>query len=311
MIMTRCPLRISLAGGSTDLDVFIEKFGYGSVISFPCNLYTYIYLQKDRMGYNNDGYYVVNYSEKEISKNVEDIKNEIAREALKYFSIDPIGVTFYSDIYSSGSGLASSSSYMNCLIKALMILKPNNDPQNYNICTIAHSVEKRFNHLLGQQDNYGCGIGGLKRMKFYNEKSPEINFINTKILEYTYMYLVPTRINRKSTDVLRSIKFDNDQLLHLVSEMENALLDNDHKSFHTIINEGWAKKKETSKLINENVKIKNLDKALASDTNILSHRLCGAGNGGFFLIFSRRKDFDSYDCIPISIDSQGITSNNF
>ena len=98
MIITRCPLRISLAGGSTDLDAFMDKFGNGSVISFPCNLYTYIYLQRDRLGYNHDGYYVINYSEKEISKSIQNIKNDIVREALKKFPVDPLGITFYSDI---------------------------------------------------------------------------------------------------------------------------------------------------------------------------------------------------------------------
>ena len=42
MIVSKCPLRVSLAGGSTDLIEYVELFGRGSVISFPINLYTYI-----------------------------------------------------------------------------------------------------------------------------------------------------------------------------------------------------------------------------------------------------------------------------
>jgi len=46
MIIAKCPLRISLVGGSTDLQAFIEKYQTGSVISFPSDLYTYISIHK-------------------------------------------------------------------------------------------------------------------------------------------------------------------------------------------------------------------------------------------------------------------------
>ena len=55
MFISSCPLRVSLFGGSTDNPVFVEKFGYGSVISFACSLKTYITLHEDKLGYNNEG----------------------------------------------------------------------------------------------------------------------------------------------------------------------------------------------------------------------------------------------------------------
>ena len=42
MFISSCPLRVSLFGGSTDNPVFVERYGFGSVISFACNLKTYI-----------------------------------------------------------------------------------------------------------------------------------------------------------------------------------------------------------------------------------------------------------------------------
>ena len=55
MFISSCPLRVSLFGGSTDNPVFVERYGYGSVISFACSLKTYITLHKDKLGYNNQG----------------------------------------------------------------------------------------------------------------------------------------------------------------------------------------------------------------------------------------------------------------
>lgn len=312
MIISKCPLRISLAGGSTDQDSFIDKFGYGSVISFPCNIYTYIYLHRDKLGYNNDGYYIINYSKKEIKKNIDDIENDIAREALKYFMIQPIGITFYSDIYSSGSGLASSSSYTNAILKCLINLKSKTyENDNYSICNLSYMIEKKFNHFLGQQDSYGCGIGGLKKMIFYKNETPKISLLNSNIFNKISMFLIPTGIVRKSTKVLESLNFENKRLLDLVFEMEKCLLDSDEKNFHEIINEGWIRKKETSKLISKNLIIKNIDDSLTNNKKVLSHRLCGAGNGGFFLVFTNIEKFDEYNSIPISIDDTGISCYKF
>ena len=42
MYVTHCPLRVSLFGGSTDNPYFVKKYGYGSVISFTCDLKTYV-----------------------------------------------------------------------------------------------------------------------------------------------------------------------------------------------------------------------------------------------------------------------------
>jgi D-glycero-alpha-D-manno-heptose-7-phosphate kinase len=53
MYISSCPLRVSLFGGSTDNPHFIDKYGYGSVISFACDLKTYITLHEDKIGYNH------------------------------------------------------------------------------------------------------------------------------------------------------------------------------------------------------------------------------------------------------------------
>jgi len=61
MYTASCPLRISLFGGSTDNPAFVEKYGYGSVISFTCDLKTYITLHEDKVGYNVQGHkYIIN-----------------------------------------------------------------------------------------------------------------------------------------------------------------------------------------------------------------------------------------------------------
>ena len=54
MIYASCPLRISLFGGSSDNPYYVEKNGYGSVISFTCDLKTYVTISQDRIGFNKE-----------------------------------------------------------------------------------------------------------------------------------------------------------------------------------------------------------------------------------------------------------------
>jgi D-glycero-alpha-D-manno-heptose-7-phosphate kinase len=69
MIIASCPLRVSLLGGSTDLEDFITHNGYGQVISFPINLYTYVSINK-----RYDGKFLIQYSKTENVNKVSELK---------------------------------------------------------------------------------------------------------------------------------------------------------------------------------------------------------------------------------------------
>ena len=88
----------------------------------------------------------------------------------EHFNPEPLKVSFYSDIFSHGSGLASSSAYVISLIKAMSVLENKRMPV-YDICKLALDIERNFNPLTGRQDTFGCGIGGLKRMEFFKESN--------------------------------------------------------------------------------------------------------------------------------------------
>ena len=80
MIIASCPLRVSLLGGSTDLEDFINKNQSGQVINFPINLYTYVNLNK-----RHDSNFLIQYAqtEKLSTRNINDIKNDVVRVILE------------------------------------------------------------------------------------------------------------------------------------------------------------------------------------------------------------------------------------
>jgi D-glycero-alpha-D-manno-heptose-7-phosphate kinase len=311
MIAAKCPLRISLAGGSTDLQSFIDKYGRGAVINFTPNLYTYATINRDVLGLSSlHSKYIVNYSLREECGKSEEIKNDIVRECFKYFNIGPNTSSLTADIFSSGSGLASSSSYLISFIKAIVHRKELKIT-NEKICEIALELERKFNPLTGYQDPYGCGIGGLKRIDIEKPNKVKITPLSTKIFSNLDMHLVYTGATRSSTDLLKSVKTKKSLgLLTLVDEMEKCITEEDTPFFLETIQEGWERKKHACPEMTQNPTVKALDESLENSPKVLAHRLCGAGNGGFFLLFTS-PDWNPSEnnlekhIIPINISSYG------
>lgn len=317
MIVTSCPLRISLAGGSTDHPKFIEKYKRGAVISFASNLRTYVTIHKDTFGTNAiDERFVLNYSRRESVQTIQEIQNELIRYCFEYFNVtEHLNCSLTSDVFSAGSGLASSSSYLQSLIKAIYVMRNQSITQS-EICQYAELIEKVFNPLVGQQDFYGS-LGGLKRIDFHENELPQIRFLNQKLFDTMDCYLIYTGILRNSTEILERVNNDESlPLLQDVNDLEQAIKTNDSILFHTIISRSWENKKKTSNLICSHPELVNLDTKLYNDSAVLSHKLCGAGNGGFFLVFSHQNMqehfFEKYNNIKqISISEIGVDAINF
>src|SRR5689334_15134640 len=105
MIISQTPLRISLAGGGTDLQNYYKE-NSGFVVSTAIDKYLYV-MVKERF----DDLIYVDYSSKEIVHNIDEIQHDLVREAAKITGVAKgFEVMMLADIPSEGSGLGSSSS---------------------------------------------------------------------------------------------------------------------------------------------------------------------------------------------------------
>tara|TARA_B100000035_G_scaffold300717_1_gene296654 strand:- start:478 stop:1425 length:948 start_codon:yes stop_codon:yes gene_type:complete len=310
MIIASCPLRISLFGGSTDNPYFVEKHGYGSVISFTSNLKTYVTISQDKFGFNKKEHkYIINYSKREEVSSIREIKNEVVRTVLEYFDMPPIQVTLTSDAYSQGSGLASSSSYTISLIKACSIFL-NKKYSDYQICELAHQLELKYNPYCGYQDPYGCGIGGFKRMEFYKDSRIKYEFLPNDLFNRYDMFLIYTGVTRNSKKILADITQNLDKVKPLLDIVEEAYSDVYTKNSINLLyhlKNAWDAKKKISSIINENPEIKKLDDDLSHNQKVLAHKLCGAGNGGFFLTFAQKNELTlPNNAVKIEVVTEGV-----
>ena len=85
-VLTRTPLRVSFAGGGTDLEAFYDA-QYGTVISTAINKYIYVTVKRHGDIFNEA--IRINYSKSEQVQSVDEIENNIARACLKFLEIDP------------------------------------------------------------------------------------------------------------------------------------------------------------------------------------------------------------------------------
>ena len=300
MITAKCPLRISLVGGSTDLQQFLDKYDTGSVVSFSSTLYTYISINR-----NKTEKYRINYTKTENVKDPSKIKNDIAREVINHFNLPPLTMIFNSDVPSTGTGLAASSSYMVAAIAAALEFV-GKDWSQYEICELALKLERKFNPLTGYQDAYGCGIGGLKRFYFNKYGNVKVEFLHSKLLSDLSMTLIPTGVKRSSTDILSTI--DVDKSLKLLDDVEAFVKCKDSEEICQVINNTWKNKKKisTSMLNNDISKLDDELESYYGGTRVNARKLLGAGGGGYFLVMSDVVLNPVDGELDIRIDNKGV-----
>jgi len=97
-------------------------------------------------------------------------------------------------------------------------------------------------------------------------------------------------------------------LLGTLDKAYSSILQDDYGKFLNYLNKSWMQKKKTSSTIVENNSIKEMDEFLSENDSVISHKLCGAGNGGFFLVFSEKESLTiPYQSVKIRVMPNGVT----
>jgi len=291
MIITKTPFRVSFAGGGTDLREFYSK-EEGAVLSTTIDKYMYIamhrYFEKKIM---------LKYSKTEIVDFPEQIEHKLIRECfLKTNTREPIEMTSFADIPSSGTGLGSSSAFDVGLLKALYTYKGKNK-ENITLAEEACEIEiEMLKEPIGKQDQYACAVGGFNLIKFNPDESvfvePLVIPLKIKRALDENLVMFYTGITRSASSILTKQKKEctkEDKFRNLVKmrdlafELRDSLISGDITSFGSILNKGWMLKKELASGIS-NAEIDGYyNKALS--LGAAGGKILGAGGGGFFLFY--------------------------
>lgn len=291
--ISRCPYRISLLGGGSDLDWFVNQNDYGISLGYSLNQYSYTVVKKlsnlSRKGR-------LNYSTREDYRDVENIAHPLIKEVLKYFKV-PFFIEMASFGFATrGSGLGGSSSFLISLITSLAkILEIN--LSNSEIARIACEIEiNQLQKPIGRQDQYISSAGGISCFKYEKNKVPskyQLSKYQILVLDniINNLYLIPSRINRSADKVLKNLKnseSSNNDLLEIRTIAEtfiNSTLTNKlslSNLFNDCVKASWDIKKNMSGVISGN--LINQYECLQK-LPIHWIRMLGAGSGGYFLIY--------------------------
>ncbi|HET6745871.1 MAG TPA: GHMP kinase [Candidatus Limnocylindria bacterium] len=318
--MTQTPLRISFAGGGTDLEAFYQH-DEGAV--FSTSIDKYVYVTVKRHGPVFDEKIRLNYSVSESVGEIDAIRNDIARECLRLMEVEPpIYVSVVSDLPDS-SGLGGSSAFAVGLLHALHTFKGER-VTGEQLAEEASRVEiEILGQPIGKQDQYAAAVGGLNLLSFragmpvsvspHQGSSAAIDGLFDRLI------MLWTGHQRRSSGVLfeqRDRTSDHRQELARMREqayeLQALMADTqpDYRRFGEVLLEGWRLKRGLASSVS-NPQIDGWYEA-AIQAGAIGGKLCGAGSGGFLLFLAEtdrlamvRESLADLKAVPIAHESRG------
>lgn len=317
MIITRTPLRISFAGGGTDIASYYKKSGSGAVVNATIDKYIYIVINKC---FSNE--LILKYSKTEKVTTSRSLEHTLAAACLERTEINRgIEINIISDI-PSGTGLGSSSSFTVGLLNALYgyqgIFKTGEE-------LAAEACDIEINILgspIGKQDQYAAALGGLNFHVFCADESVKSQrlIIKDKDLEAfnSKLMLFYTGRTHRANDILthqqKNAEF-NEYYLNLMKDDAyklRVLLEHNILSDYDIgelLEHGWYLKRGLANEITTD-EINQYYNTIRN-AGALGGKLLGAGGGGFLLFYclpnkqENVKNTTSLQYVPFKIVNEG------
>lgn len=287
MILTKTPLRISLAGGGTDLPAYYENSGWGAVCSFAIQRYVYIFAKDlpHEFPYN----YKLAYSQTELKITESSIQHPILRSIVATHLLRRLDFAAMADI-PAGTGMGSSSAFTVGTLHAAKLLK-GILPTKAELAQEACEVEiKKLGGSLGKQDQYACAYGGINYIKFHKEKSVMVQPIvldsqrEDLFMAHLRLYFLGTN-TRDAETILREQKKCGKVLDEIRSQAKvcvDILTHGIVEELGRLLHTAWGLKKRLSARIS-NAHVDALYDA-ALKQGVWGGKLLGAGGSGYLLL---------------------------
>lgn len=297
-VRARAPLRVSYAGGGTDVPPYPFQMG-GVVLSCTIKNYAYCSILP-----RNDGRITV--SQENLGSNtsfqgLKDLKGigeiEFVKAVASRFEINSgFDASLRYDAV-PGTGLGSSSALCVSLVGAFREWK-GNSMTDYDIANMAYEVERKDVGVPGgMQDQYASTFGGFNLIEFKREATI-VNALRIRReilheMEYNSL-LCFTGSTRRSGGILKrqieSYENKNSQVLDalermksLTLEMKDQLLTGNLSEFAKLLNSEWELKKRLDRGISTDETDRLLN--VAREAGAIGGKLLGAGGGGFLLFY--------------------------
>jgi len=297
IIRGKAPLRISFAGGGTDVSPYIEERG-GIVLNTTVDKYAYATLitrddeaiNVKSLDFNTD----ISFNcrdKQEYDGNLDLVKAAVQRFDIK----EGFDLCLHSDA-PPGTGLGSSSTLTTALIGVLKhwLRLPITD---YQLAELAYQIEREEVGIKGgKQDQYATVFGGVNFIEFFSDKTV-VNPLRIKeeiLNELEYRLLLCDTSRSRSSDKIIASQVDGymqrntdvvqalDETKVIAIEMKNAFLLGHINDVGHLLDMGWRSKKMFSEMITTPFVDKLYE--VARKNGAIGGKLLGAGGGGYLLL---------------------------
>ena len=327
VLRARAPLRVSFAGGGTDVPPFPRLEG-GAVLSATISSFAYSTLRP-----RADNLVTVQSLDFGLSVNfgiddpiVFDGELDLPKAAIRRVMSHPgahrsSGFDLFLHTNAPpGSGLGSSSAVVVCVV-GVVAEHCGLDLTNYEVAEMACLLERQDLGISGGlQDQYAAAFGGFNFMEFTGDEvlvNPlRIQESTVRELEHN-MLLTYTGRTRFSDHIIEDqvARFEAGESeavnglraqRELAVEMKRLLLRGEVNEFGVMLGEAWRQKRRMSDRISTPLIDEAVDVALRNGA--LGGKVTGAGGGGYMLFCC---EFERRHLVAESLIKLGLTVSEF
>jgi len=321
MLIARAPVRISFAGGGTDLPSYYERHG-GMVVSAAIDKYFYVFMtvnKGDTIQIMSSDYQTF-FRQSAVETMIWDGDLALPRAIVNHFNVHEGLSMFLASQIPPGTGLGSSSTVAVATIKALTSLL-GLGLSKHEIAELASYIEiEKLGMPIGKQDQYAAAFGGVNAFSFSSDGvvvdplrlRPEIiDRIERSLL------LFYTGAARESARVLdeqnRSTQANDSQVitsLHALKQMaadvRRCLQNGDLDALGEILHDSWERKKRLA----SGISTPRIDEwyETARGQGALGGKITGAGGGGFLMLYCPH---GSGPRVTTALEAQGLKRMDF
>ena len=300
-VTTITPQRLSFAGGGTDFADFYLHHG-GAVVSATIDKFVYDKVKRHSELF--DEKYRLSYSLTEHVDDLELIKNDIARECLRFLNVDPpLFISTTSDLPVS-SGLGSSSSFAVGLLLALHSLRGETVTAGQLAEEACHIEIDVLGKPIGKQDQYAAAFGGINFYEFMKDGRVRVEALWNRVTDLQELFdsgtLYWTGVQRRAEDVLGEQQKNIPSQIEALKEMTElakscrlSFLNSENLvgDIASIVNQGWAYKRNYASTVSSSTLEDGIARAIAAGAH--GAKIAGAGGGGFLYVLARDRDKES------------------
>lgn len=310
MIVSRTPFRVTLGGGGTDLPSYYKEHG-GFIFAIAINSYMYVNVNQRLL----DNKVILHYTEAEVVDHIDQLKHELAREALRVQSIfDSVEISSLADI-PAGTGVGSSSCYLVGLLTALQHFRKAYLTRK-EIAELACDIELNvLNKKIGKQDQYMATYGGVTRLDIAKDGNVDVTPINLspsaqlEFVRNTHIYYTGNR--RSAEDILvdqhaameqkgkPNANLRVEESLNMIKDLGyrifDAVVEERFDDWGDMLHEHWENKKRMS----DKISLSEVDVIydhVRKEFGVLGGKIIGAGGGGFLMLYTNdgHKELENY-----------------